>query len=108
MKNVCRVADMTDTKDIARHVHMTDARSYQAFIASFTGKIQDHNSAIPQGQEQRYVEMTRDEWNLLKSKRSHLLFLIKSLSAKPGMLVHGFLPISPLDFVLPRVVVTEL
>ncbi|KAL9537228.1 hypothetical protein MBANPS3_011967 [Mucor bainieri] len=55
--------------DIARHVHMISATLYRKTTLTLCGRVLDHNTAIPQGLEMEYTEITQKEWNLSKAKR---------------------------------------
>ena len=55
--------------DIARHVHLAEAEFEQHLTSSLLRNVLDHNSIIPQGQERKYADITKGEWNLLRAQR---------------------------------------
>jgi hypothetical protein len=54
--------------DIARHVHMFEV-GVERLTPSLMKKALDHNNRIPQGEEHKYANITKGEWNLLRAQR---------------------------------------
>lgn len=55
--------------DIARHVRLAEAAFEQKLTSSLPRNVLDHNNIIPQGQERKYADITKGEWNLLRAQR---------------------------------------
>lgn len=56
-------------KEIARRTHLVRTNQFRKSNYAYAdGKIAGVNAVIPQGQEKEYVNITKCEWDLLKTK----------------------------------------